>query len=580
MAKPITSQVLLNGSEILTESNYSIKLVHGMVEHHLLEVSCPTEALDDPNSFAQKTKDYVGNKLTLIINEGELTYVGVVTHINIEKFDSADGMLTLYAESPTVLMLHGKDCLSYEKKTLKQIIGEVTKDYPTDILKFDTKPNFSEAIDYTVQYKESDFVFLRRLAYRYGEWFYYDGETVKFGKHKTDEIPLTFGKDLYSFQFGLIAKPQHQKYIAYDSIQAKIHDASTKKESASNPFITSVVSTSEKLFAKKPMANYNHSLLQNGKPELENVLKTKSKSALNTVKFEGKSEEVKASIGNIIDVTDLATEANYGKYLITHITHHINANQEYENEFVAVPSDIEVPAYFDEDAIPYCEEQYAEVKDNNDEKKMGRIKVQFTWQVAENQQSPWLRVVTPYAGSGKGFHVLPEVGEEVLVGFEGGNAEKPFVIGAMFHGKAKSGVENAENKIKSFTTSEGVKIEMNDEEKSITIADGSGSTIKLNGDKTITISAEDKIEIISKEINIKAEKDVTIEADKNMSTKGDSVKVTATKSVSINSSDKIEQSGTKVTIDAKASASMSATKIDISAKAVANIKGTAALNLN
>ncbi|MEC3874209.1 phage baseplate assembly protein V [Chryseobacterium sp. T9W2-O] len=34
---------------------------------------------------------------------------------------------------------------------------------------------------------------------------------------------------------------------------------------------------------------------------------------------------------------------------------------------------------------------------------------------------------------GKGFHFIPEIGEEVLVGFEGGNAEKPFIMGTHYN---------------------------------------------------------------------------------------------------------------------------------------------------
>ncbi|WP_221411141.1 phage baseplate assembly protein V, partial [Apibacter sp. B3924] len=48
--------------------------------------------------------------------------------------------------------------------------------------------------------------------------------------------------------------------------------------------------------------------------------------------------------------------------------------------------------------------------------------------------TPWIRSITPYAGKGKGMHIVPEIGEEVIVSFENGNAEKPVSLGAMFNG--------------------------------------------------------------------------------------------------------------------------------------------------
>ena len=76
---------------------------------------------------------------------------------------------------------------------------------------------------------------------------------------------------------------------------------------------------------------------------------------------------------------------------------------------------------------------------------MSRIQVQFPWQKRNGATTPWTRVTTPYAGNGKGFHVIPEIGEKVLVEFEGGNPEKPVVIGAMFHGQGKSVPDGAGN---------------------------------------------------------------------------------------------------------------------------------------
>ncbi|GAL64992.1 phage baseplate assembly protein V [Algibacter lectus] len=56
--------------------------------------------------------------------------------------------------------------------------------------------------------------------------------------------------------------------------------------------------------------------------------------------------------------------------------------------------------------------------------------MQFPWQKPTGETTPWIRVVTPHGGGDKGFHFIPEVGEEVLIGFEGANAERPYMMGS------------------------------------------------------------------------------------------------------------------------------------------------------
>jgi type VI secretion system secreted protein VgrG len=122
-------------------------------------------------------------------------------------------------------------------------------------------------------------------------------------------------------------------------------------------------------------------------------------------------------------------------------------------------------------------------------KGLSRIQVQFPWQEHNNTKTPWIRVTTPYAGKGNGFHVLPEIGEEVLVDFEGGNAEKPVVIGTMFHGEGKSGHGGAGNHMKGFQTASGNKLQMNDKDGSVRLKDKGGASLKFDGAGNATTSA-------------------------------------------------------------------------------------------
>ena len=189
--------------------------------------------------------------------------------------------------------------------------------------------------------------------------------------------------------------------------------------------------------------------------------------------------------------------------------------------------------------------------------------------------TPWLRAVTAHAGGDKGFYFVPEIGEEVLIGFEGGNAERPFVRGALFHGEAKAaGWGTAQNDVKAIRTRSGHTIELNDADgkEMIVISDKSGDVIHFDTvEKTITVSTPEKINLASKEINIIAEETVNISA-KEINAYGE-------KKVNIASDTQIEEGAPKVTIVGEKNVDISGKMIDVNGQAMTNVKG-GMLNLN
>jgi len=173
--------------------------------------------------------------------------------------------------------------------------------------------------------------------------------------------------------------------------------------------------------------------------------------------------------------------------------------------------------------FPNSEIQIATVVENNDPDGLGRVRVQFPWQKPLGEKTPWLRQMTPHAGSDKGFHFIPENGEEVVLNFEGGNAERPFIIGSLYIGTAKPGSwKTADNNIKAIRTRSGHTIELNDTKKGefITIEDTNGNTIKLDTvGKTITIDAPEHIFLNSKNISLKATENINLESGENYNLK-------------------------------------------------------------
>ena len=63
----------------------------------------------------------------------------------------------------------------------------------------------------------------------------------------------------------------------------------------------------------------------------------------------------------------------------------------------------------------------------------GQVKVKFPWLASD--ESAWARLAAPMAGAGRGFYFLPEMNDEVLVAFEQGDINRPYVIGCLWNGR-------------------------------------------------------------------------------------------------------------------------------------------------
>jgi type VI secretion system secreted protein VgrG len=167
---------------------------------------------------------------------------------------------------------------------------------------------------------------------------------------------------------------------------------------------------------------------------------------------------------------------------------------------------------------PKASTQPAIVTDNNDPAGLGRVQVQMAWQKDISENTPWIRMTNPHAGGGKGMYFVPEVGEEVLVAFEAGNAEKPYVQGAMYNGNESSSYSTAGNDQKVIQTRSGTKVIMNDAAGSIFIEDPSGNTWMMDGKGNISVNAPN---------------DITINAGGNISmTAGQNISSNATMNIS------------------------------------------------
>ncbi|HVA75795.1 MAG TPA: VgrG-related protein [Acidimicrobiales bacterium] len=200
------------------------------------------------------------------------------------------------------------------------------------------------------------------------------------------------------------------------------------------------------------------------------------------------------------------------------------------------------------------------VTDNMDPESQGRVKVMFPW-LSEAYVSAWARTMQIGAGKAGGYGCLfiPEVGDEVLVGFDRGHVDSPYVIGNLYNGVSKpqpapsieGGVAN-----RRIMSRMRHMIEFDDgpDKLGITIVDGEQTlTIKLDSQQqTITINSEGQINIQAQgALSLKATADIGIESEGNVSIKGTGgVSVQSPASLSMEGAGGVKVEGSNVSVSA------------------------------
>lgn len=189
----------------------------------------------------------------------------------------------------------------------------------------------------------------------------------------------------------------------------------------------------------------------------------------------------------------------HGDYGVIAVTHRYDLTNGYRNDFTVTPW-----KEYTNNEQPNPQRMIGvvlgRVVDNNDPRGMGRIRIRYDWML--ETPSAWARMTTPSAGGGRGFMFMPEIGDEVLVAFENGDPERPYIIGALWNGVDSAPRQGfwedqgtvaagaagamipgdiANNDIKRIVTKGGHRIQMIDVQgkESIVISTPGGQVIQL-----------------------------------------------------------------------------------------------------
>lgn len=530
----VATKVTVKGEE---QKFVSLHLRQGFNRHHTFTVV--VNYLSPNNTFQQtpeKFIDYIGETASISFvhrQTGEsYDFEGIITQVEMVGSMGETGGVAIHGTSPTILYENNRTLDSWMDQSLSTIIKEATQEYGK--VNLVSNPKYAAPIPYMAQYNESVFDFMNRLSALYGEWFYYDGTKVYFGKPDRDNTEkIVYDMDLEEVR--LVANLVPGKSARYDYVaqENKQHNADTPaKPDGMNDLQSIAHSCSEKTYTAKTTSAADPHVTD--KAELDEQMRiVKNASGANLLNIKGIGKTCRIRIGEIIDVSfpDRMKLPPLGKFRIVGIEHEVRRDGHYSNSFVGVPDGtvhIPVPDVKRPLALP----ELATVKENNDDKGQGRVKVAFDWQ-KNGKTTNWIRVQTPNAGvsgavpKNRGWVFVPEVGDQVMVSYEHGNPDRPYVTGSVFHsGSGKGG--DKDNKVKSIITRSGNAIVFDDETGSIVITDQTGKQlIMLDGTDAITVMAKKSITLTNEA------ESVIVMDDKSIGLQADTIALEGRKSVTL-----------------------------------------------
>ncbi|HEY1743484.1 MAG TPA: phage baseplate assembly protein V [Granulicella sp.] len=491
----------------------SVEVVQALNQHWWCTVVC-RDTLDQRVPVEDLLGQSVQVKTTDLEGVEHIHFDGTVHRVDLEYEIWGSYAATIIAVSDSYSMDVTAHKQYYSDQTLSSVASTIGGRHGLSI---SVSASSSKALNY-VQYGETDFSFLHRLADDYGAWMRpCEGGLEIFDSFQSGST-LGWRAEYGLIRFRLSGERVNPSFSGshYDHhvMQSNTFQQVSKTPqfySAAERLTSAVQSASQKLPAGFETQRGRAMTLADYNDQLE----AESERAMGSaVKGFGSSRDQTLKAGNTVTL-DGELDAK-GMYGLTRVDHRWTP-QGYENSFLCTPwktyRDPQPPVMRRwEGLVP------ARVVAHNDPKKMGRLRVRYFWQ--QEDETHWARFASPHAGPDRGFMFMPEVGDEVAVAFEDGDPERPVILGALWNGMQQAprydfrGGDVEVNDVKRIVTKAGNRIQISDTEGKETVVlatpnnawiclteksdDTTRSLISLRCDGDIVLDATGRIHMKSK----------------------------------------------------------------------------------
>jgi Rhs element Vgr protein len=463
-------------------------------------------------------------------HQDDTIFEGIIIKHAIKIAGENDSRLIVEARDKAVRMTIGRKSANYVDSKDSDVIKKLISGY--NGLKADVEETDGEHPE-LVQYYCSDWDYVLSRAETNGFWVNVDDANISVKSPQTDaspELAVRYGEDLIEFQAEMDSRTQLK---AVTGTTWSLKDLKIIEQKGAKPDLNDQGNiTTDELAAVVNLESFN---IQTSAPISQESIKRwasaqRLKAGLARIrgrmKFQG---SVKAKPGKLIEVQGVGDRFN-GNAILTAVSHDISGgNWISEVEFGLSPDwfiqkeDIVAPpaAGF----LPGAEGLQIGIVKKLDEDPEGEVRIQVAVPVLHAEtEGVWARLAGFYASTGIGVLFIPEIGDEVVLGYFNNDPCHPVILGSLYGSNHQPPYPpTAENNTKAIVSRSKLKLEFEEEKKNITLETPAGNTIVISDDdksirlhdqngNTIKLGTEGILLDSPKDIAITAKGKINIEA--------------------------------------------------------------------
>jgi phage protein D/phage baseplate assembly protein gpV len=567
--------VLLDGAEVSPEVASGLGEIK-VVDSLMLPDSCDLTMIvntgpdGDPIKAVDEQPFEVGKRL-----EVKMGAIGDTTTASLFKGDIATvdvdfghGGITVgvRAYDASAVLHRSRKIRVFNNQTssdaVKKVLGEAGFSVTTD-------PSGAPH-EWLQQNNETDWEFIWRLARKIDFWVLCDDKEVKFVRAGTgsDTIEVAYPDELASFH------PRVTGVQQVEEVTMRANDPKTKRPltaRASTPAQIASIGLDRKKISdalKGGKLHISNEVAFDGGEATKLAQATLDRIANAYVEAEGVllgNPRIKAGVK--LKVSGIGSKLG-GTYMVGNVTHAVRGGGSFESRVstaTATPTTLAaLTGGGSNGRFPFGQQLVIGLVSNNkDPDNLGRVKVKFP-SLGDDFESGWIRIATPSAGKERGLLMMPQVDEEVIVGFENGDTRRGYVLGSLFNGKDTPGTDLVHDNDGSFAV-------LSDKQIIATSKD----EMKLTSTKKMTVDVKD-----AQEIKVQKDRTENVQGGLNHSVGGNfksdakgSGSLKATGSYTIESSASVTIKAPSVTVEGQASLTLKAPTVSINGSGMVNISG-------
>ena len=529
-------------------------------------------------TISEKENFIPGKKINIKIgrdSENEQLFKGIIVKHGIRAKESGETELTLECKDQAVKMTIGRHSRYFENFKDSGIIEELITKYPGLTPDVEATALVHKEM---VQQHCTDWDFIMMRAESNGKMIMVDDGTVQVNAPKTSEgaaLAVLFGSTLIDFEAEMDATGQWAAVEAksWDYAGQELFESSVDHIALSEPGNVTGDELSAAIGPKRYEVRHTGQVIGEELQEWSKSLLQRSRLS----KIQGRAKFIgfgKLKPGQMIDLQGIGARFTGNAY-VSAVRQDVYNGSWYTQAQFGLKTDCFAREYKDTDALaaggllPSIKGlQIGKVVQlENDPDGENRILVRLPI-IDNSAPGIWARIATLDAGLNRGSFFLPELDDEVIVGFLNDDPRDAVVLG-MLNSSAKPAPIAAEdaNHEKALVTRSGMRVHFNDDTKTITIDTPAGNSIKLDENST-SLTIEDQNGNLTK----MSTAGIEIQSARN-------IKIQASGTIDINAGTAMTLAAAQMGISAQSAMEVTGATAKLSSDGITEIKGSI-VNIN